>query len=177
MKSTKVQILGAVTLHATTTYTDNTSIVGLRPLNRPSPSPSPRYFSVLPCLAYCMVCARTRVHMLQPRTRMRLRGTMRADAGRMRAEGYLCRGLSLGTNELVKCLNEPCEASAIVAEQKSILIDKDFELLTTHGLSHRNAKLVAEVAQTTSWRQLWDIALDRGVKGTLGLQRLLRELG
>ena len=84
---------------------------------------------------------------------------------------------SLGTSVLVRCLNEPCEASAIVAEQKSILIDKDFELLTTHGLSHRNAKLVAEVAQTTSWKQLWDIALDRGVKGTLGLQRLLRELG
>ena len=84
---------------------------------------------------------------------------------------------SLGTSVLERCLNEPCEASAIVAEQKSILSNKDFQLLITHGLSHRNAKLVAEVAQTTSWRQLWDIALDRGVKGTLGLQRLLRELG
>ena len=88
-----------------------------------------------------------------------------------------CRMLeaSLGTGVLERCLNEPCEASAIVAEQKSILINKDFQLLITHGLSHRNAKLVA--AQTTSWRQLWDIALDRGVKGTLGLQRLLQELG
>jgi len=62
----------------------------------------------------------------------------------------------------------------IVAEQKSILISKDFELLIRHGLSCRNAKLAAEVAQTTSWGHLWDIALDREVKGTLGL---LRELG
>ena len=33
MKSTKVQTLGAVTLHATTAYADDTSIVGLSPLN------------------------------------------------------------------------------------------------------------------------------------------------
>ena len=33
IKSTKVQTLGAVTLHATTAYTDDTSIVGLGPLN------------------------------------------------------------------------------------------------------------------------------------------------
>ena len=86
-----------------------------------------------------------------------------------------CRMLeaSLGTSVLERCLNMSCEASAIVAKQKSILIGKDFDLLITYGLSHRNAKLVAEVAQTTSWRQLWDIALDRGVKGTHGLQRLM----
>ena len=33
MKSTKVQTLGAVTLHATTACTDDASIVGLSPLN------------------------------------------------------------------------------------------------------------------------------------------------
>ena len=33
MKSTKVQTLGAVALHATTAYTDDASIVGLGPLN------------------------------------------------------------------------------------------------------------------------------------------------
>ena len=33
MKSTKVQTLGAVTLHATTACTDEASIVGLSPLN------------------------------------------------------------------------------------------------------------------------------------------------
>ena len=33
MKSTKVQALGAIALHATTDYTDDVSIVGLGPLN------------------------------------------------------------------------------------------------------------------------------------------------
>ena len=56
------------------------------------------------------------------------------------------------------------------------LIRKDFQLLIEHSLSHKTAKLVATVAQTTSWCRLWDIALDRGVKGTRGLQAELREL-
>ena len=82
----------------------------------------------------------------------------------------------LGTNVLVRCLNEPDEVSSIAAEQKSNLISTDFELLLEHSRSHQNAKLVAEVAQTTSWcRLLWDIALDRGVKGTHSLPTLLRE--
>ena len=57
--------------------------------------------------------------------------------------------------------------------QTSFLI----QVLKARGRNRVAPLMVAEVAQTTSWRQLWDIALDRGVKGTLGLQRLLRELG
>jgi len=44
MKSTKVQTLGAVALHATTAYTDEATIIGLSSLNWVP--------SVLPCLAY-----------------------------------------------------------------------------------------------------------------------------
>ena len=84
--------------------------------------------------------------------------------------------MRLASSILARCLNEPGEASSIAAEQKSNLISRDFELLLEHSHSHQNAKLVAEVAQTTSWCRLWDIALDRGVKGTRGLQTLLREL-
>ena len=58
----------------------------------------------------------------------------------------------------------------IAAEHKLNLISRDFELLLDLSRSHQNAKLVAEVVQTTSWCRLWDIALDRGVKGTRGLQ-------
>ena len=89
-----------------------------------------------------------------------------------------CRMLesSLGTSVLTRCLNEPSEASSIVTENRSNLISRDFQLLIEHSLSHKTAKLVAAVAQTTSWCRLWDIALDRGVKGTRGLQALLREL-
>ena len=90
-----------------------------------------------------------------------------------------CRMLesSLGTSVLTRCLNEPSEVSSIVTENRSNLISRDFQLLIEHSLSHKTAKLVAAVAQTTSWCRIWDIALDRGVKGTRGLQALLRELG
>ena len=89
-----------------------------------------------------------------------------------------CRMLEslLVTNILAMCLNEPGEASSIAAEQKSNLISRDFELLLEYLRSHQISNLVTEFAQTTSWCRVWDIALDRGVKGTRSLQTPLREL-
>ena len=54
--------------------------------------------------------------------------------------------ISLGTNVLARCLNDPDEASSIAAEQKSNLINRNFKLLLEHSRSHQYAKLVAEVA-------------------------------
>jgi len=51
MKSTKVQTLGAVALHAATACTGDASSIGLSPLNCGQES------SVLPCLTCCRVCA------------------------------------------------------------------------------------------------------------------------
>ena len=89
-----------------------------------------------------------------------------------------CRMLEsfLGTSALARCLNAPSEARSILSNYKCHLITKDFELLLEHSLSHKTAKIVASVAKTTSWCRLWDTALDCGVKGTRGLQTLLREM-
>ena len=89
-----------------------------------------------------------------------------------------CRMLEsfFGTSVLARCLNEPSEARSILSNYKSHLITKDFKLLLEHSLSHKTAKIVASVAKTTSWCRLWDTALDCGVKGTRGLQTLLREM-
>ena len=43
-----------------------------------------------------------------------------------------------------------------------------------HAHFSDSAKYVASVANTTSWCRLWDLALDRGVQGTRGLQTLLK---
>ena len=73
-------------------------------------------------------------------------------------------------------MNQVTPHLAILSSYKSHLIGKDFELLIEHSLSHNTAKLVASVAKTTSWCKLWDTALDFGVKGTRGLQALVREM-
>ena len=66
--------------------------------------------------------------------------------------------------------------TSVLCNYKPHLIAKDFELLVEHSSTHNTAKIVASVAKTTSWCRLWDTTLDRGVKGTRGLQTLLREM-
>ena len=56
------------------------------------------------------------------------------------------------------------------------LLKSDFEALLSSASNHPSAKLVTTVAETTSWCQLWDIALDHGVQGTHSMQTLLKEL-
>ena len=87
-----------------------------------------------------------------------------------------CRMLesSLGTSVLARCLNDPNEATSTVLKYKSHLIAKDFEILLEQSSIHKTAKIAASVAKTTSWCRLWDISLDYGVKGTRGLQSLLK---
>ena len=67
----------------------------------------------------------------------------------------------------------PNEATSTVLKYK---IAKDFEIPLEQSSIHKTAKITASVAKTTSWCCLWDIALDYGVKGTQGLQSLLREM-
>ena len=75
-----------------------------------------------------------------------------------------------------RCLDEPSDATSVLCNYKPHLIAKDFELLVEHSSTQNTAKIVASIAKTTSWCRLWDTALDRGVKGTRGLQTLLREM-
>ena len=64
----------------------------------------------------------------------------------------------------------------LVKSRKTDIIKSDFEALLSSASNHPSARLVATVAETTSWCRLWDIALDRGMHGTRGLQTLLKEL-
>ena len=81
----------------------------------------------------------------------------------------------LNTYTLAMCLRQPLEATSTVASKKSAILEADFDTLLSCVSNHHPAKFVASVAQTTSWCKLWDIALDRGVQGTRGLQTLLLE--
>ena len=82
----------------------------------------------------------------------------------------------LNTNVLSLCLKNPEDAPATVKSMKTDIIKSDFEVLLSSAVAHPSAKYVATVAETTSWCRLWDIALDRGVQGTRGMQSLLKEL-
>ena len=62
---------------------------------------------------------------------------------------------------------------AIVKSMKTDIVKSDFEVLLSPAAIHPSAKYVATVAETTSWCRMWDIALDRGVQGTRGMQSLL----
>ena len=90
-----------------------------------------------------------------------------------------CRMLesNLGTNILAQCLTDPENATHTVKSNKDHLLDKDYSHLLFLA-SHRQGStvLVAHVASQISWRRLWDIALDRGVKGTRTFQSLFKEL-
>ena len=80
----------------------------------------------------------------------------------------------LGSNVVDMYLERPLEAPSIYCELKKIRhLEQDFENLLSCSLDHPTAKLVASVAQSTSWCHLWDIALHRGVQGTRVLQSLL----
>jgi len=70
----------------------------------------------------------------------------------------------LGTNVPALCLNDPVNATQTVLNNKEQLLKKDFSnlLISAKGSAH----LAASIASKVSWRHLWDIALEKGVKGT-----------
>ena len=71
---------------------------------------------------------------------------------------------SLGTDILAKCRTSPDCAVEIV---KTNILKQDFSKLISLSLSNQSStSLVARVAEHTSWRHLWDIALDKGMKSS-----------
>ena len=80
-----------------------------------------------------------------------------------------CRMLEseLDTCVLAKCLSDPENAPNIVKKSKEYILRSDFRnLLASTSNSLTSAAPAAHIATHTSWRRLWDIALDKGVKGT-----------
>ena len=83
----------------------------------------------------------------------------------------------LGTDIVVQCLNDPKNAFSIAKSSKEAVLSKDFtNLLSTSLSNHLSTKLVASVAESSSWRRLWDLALDKGGKGTQSMQFLFKGL-
>ena len=71
----------------------------------------------------------------------------------------------------------PGHGCPCLLSNKCRILNQDFDLLvSTSVLGQTSCSLVARVAKHTSWRRLWDIALDNGVKGSRTLQRLFKEL-
>ena len=83
----------------------------------------------------------------------------------------------LGTDVLACCLSFPDSAVDCVKSNKDRILKQDYDLLiSTSSSKQTSSYLVACVAKHISWRRLWDIALDRGVKGTRTLQSVFKEL-
>ena len=83
----------------------------------------------------------------------------------------------LGTDIVAQCLNDPENASSIAKSSKKAILRKYFtNLLSTSLSNHPSTKLVASVAESSSWRRLWDLSLDKGGKRTRSMQFLFKAL-
>ena len=69
-----------------------------------------------------------------------------------------------------------CQQLGSYVDKSSALTQGQGSQLANFAATHPSAKYVATVAETTSWCRLWDLALDRGVQGTCGMQSLLKNL-
>ena len=71
----------------------------------------------------------------------------------------------------------PDNARDIVRSNKKHILNSDFKKLLSSAKHHRgSAAAAAQIGKHTSWRRLWDVTLDRGVKGTRTMQGIFREL-
>ena len=77
----------------------------------------------------------------------------------------------------MQCLATPdYTPKIIVRDNKEPLLKRDYELLLISAMCHPSVNSAAQIAQSVSWRKIWDNALDYGVKGTRCVQSVLREL-
>ena len=81
---------------------------------------------------------------------------------------------ALAKNVVNQCLSSPDNAPPIVRDSKELLLNKDYQILLSSAMSHHPVHSTAVIAQTTSWRKLWD--LEYGVKGTRCVQSVFRSL-
>ena len=78
---------------------------------------------------------------------------------------------------LAKCLSDTENAPDVVRSSKESILRSDLNiLLSASSECSSSAAPAALIASHTSWRRLWDAALDKGVKGTRALQTLFKEL-
>ena len=64
------------------------------------------------------------------------------------------------------------ESSSSPREVKKELIKLDSFSLVTESKTHSSTSLAAEIAESTYWLKIWDLALDFGLWGTSAIQSL-----
>ena len=57
-----------------------------------------------------------------------------------------------------------------------LVAEADWKKCLHDALDHQNSAAAAEIATSTSWLKLWDMALDHGCNGTASLQAMFWEL-
>ena len=70
------------------------------------------------------------------------------------------------------CLQRIKEGSSSSREIKKELIDLDFSSLLEESKTHSSTSVAAEIAESTSWLKIWDLALDYGPRSTSAIQAL-----
>ena len=86
---------------------------------------------------------------------------------------HQCRMLEagLGTCVLTKCLSDP--ENAPVKSNKKHILCSDFKTLVSSATRHcGSAASAACIITHNLWHHLWDVALDKGVKGTQIMQTI-----
>ena len=83
---------------------------------------------------------------------------------------------TLATDIVDQCFSNSNNAPEIVRINKKLFLKRDYEQLLLSATSHPSVYPAAQIAQTVSWRRVWDNVLDYGVKGTKCVQYVLREL-
>ena len=65
------------------------------------------------------------------------------------------------------------EGSSSPREIKKELMELDFSSLLDESKAHSSTSMAAEIAESTCWLRIWDLALDFGPRGTSAVQSLL----
>lgn len=74
------------------------------------------------------------------------------------------------------CLSNLDTVSETAKHLVKDLLKEDYNNLIADQTTHTSTKLIVCVANDTSWNRLWDLALDKGPKGTKIMQLLFRVL-
>ena len=87
-----------------------------------------------------------------------------------------CRYLeeNLATSFTTRILKQASEVDA--RELRKSIIAKDWKQTLQQALSHQSSKMVAKVAEVTSWMKIWDVTLDKGPRGSKSMLAMLFEI-
>ena len=84
--------------------------------------------------------------------------------------------LQISESLVDKCLEDPDTAVCTAKTCRNIILDHDRQLLLDKAKHHPEASIISQVSNSISWLNIWDRALDYGVRGTNRIQFLIKIL-